>query len=130
MFTKFEQFATTTLMGSQESPPRKNGHLYFERGWEKTAFGLVIALAKQGNYEWEDFRQQLIAKISEWEAQHPRDDSSWDYYQRWLLALEEVVFNANLIDETELNQRTKQILETCRSVDESYQFFNSQQSTK
>ena len=32
MFTKFEHFAATSLMGSpEEAPPRKDGHLHFDR---------------------------------------------------------------------------------------------------
>lgn len=63
---------------------------------------MAIALAKQGHYEWEDFRQQLITSIGEWESAHALDDPSWDYYQRWLLALERLMVESNLIDPDEL----------------------------
>ena len=103
MFTKFEHFAATSLMGSpEEAPPRKDGHLHFDRDWEKLAFGIAIALSKQGHYEWEDFRQQLIAKIGDWEEVHDTDDPSWDYYQRWLLALEDLLVESNVLKPGEL----------------------------
>jgi hypothetical protein len=66
MFTRFEHFAASSLMGSEESPPRQNGQLAFSRSWEQVAFALAIALSKQGHYEWEEFRQHLIATIGEW----------------------------------------------------------------
>lgn len=111
MQLKFEHFAATSLMGSEESPPRNNGELKFARDWEGLAFGMALALAKKGHYEWEDFRQELITSIAEWEAEHSLEDKSWDYYQRWLLALERMVIESELIDEGELERRTAQIID-------------------
>jgi len=107
MQTRFEHFAATSMLGAPDSPPRNNGALRFERDWEGRAFGMAIALSKQGHYEWEDFRQGLIASIAEWEAENPRDDPSWDYYQRWFLALERLVLERNIIGADELQSRTE-----------------------
>ncbi len=114
MFTKFEHFAATSLMGSaEEAPPRQNGHLYFERDWERFIFAVAIALAKQGHYEWEDFRQQLICKISDWETTHELDDPNWDYYQRWMLALEELLVESGVLAPGELEGRITDMLAAC-----------------
>lgn len=110
MQLRFEHFAATSLMGSEESPPRNNGELKFDRDWEGLAFGMALALAKKGHYEWEDFRQELIASIEEWESNHDRDDPSWDYYRRWLVALERLVIESELIGEAELEKRTAEII--------------------
>ncbi len=91
MQIRFEHFAVTAMIGAQDSPPRSNGALCFGRDWERDAFGLALALAKEGYFEWEDFRRELIAVISEWEERHPRDDPSWDYYASWLSALERML---------------------------------------
>lgn len=104
MQTKFEHFAATSMLGCKDSPPRCNGELFFDDSWESRAFGIAIALAKKGHYEWEEFRQQLIASIAAWEAEHELDDPSWSYYQRWMMALEQLVLEANLIDPEELDQ--------------------------
>ncbi len=111
MQVKFEQFATASMLGKEDAPPRSNGELLFQRPWEGRAFGVAIALSKKGHYEWEDFRQGLIASIAEWEASHCKDDPDWDYYQRWLLALERLALEFNLIDPIELDQRTAELLE-------------------
>ncbi|PPS44777.1 nitrile hydratase accessory protein [Chroococcidiopsis sp. TS-821] len=111
MQIKFEQFVTASMLGSQDAPPRSNGELLFQSDWESRAFGIAIALSKKGHYEWEDFRQELIAAIAEWEASHYLDDPNWDYYQRWLLALERLVLELDLIDTQELETRTQQLLE-------------------
>lgn len=118
MFTKFEHFAATSLMGSpDEAPPRKDGHLQFDREWEKMAFGLAIALSKEGYYEWEDFRQTLIATISEWEATHAVDDPEWDYYQCWLAALEKMVVSSGVIEPGQWAMLVSQLLHCKNSND-------------
>ena len=61
------------------------------REWERTAFGIAIALAREGHYEWEEFREELIAEIDGWEKSHALDDPAWDYYERWLHVLERLV---------------------------------------
>ncbi len=91
MQTRFEHFAVGAMMGEAESPPRSNGALCFAREWERTAFGIAIALAREGHYEWEEFREELIAEIDGWEKSHALDDPSWDYYERWLHVLERLV---------------------------------------
>ncbi|HEY9638593.1 MAG TPA: nitrile hydratase accessory protein [Coleofasciculaceae cyanobacterium] len=110
MQIKFEQFAAASMLGSEDAPPRSNGELLFQRPWEGRAFGIAIALSKKGHYEWEDFRQGLIGSIAEWEATHCKDDPDWDYYQRWLLALERLTLESNLVEPEELEKRTAEFL--------------------
>jgi nitrile hydratase accessory protein len=102
MQTCFEHFAATSMLGCGDAPPRRNGSLAFGREWERRAFGLALALSKEGYFEWEDFRQALIESIARWESAHTLDDPTWDYYQCWLDALLGVVRSAGLIDADEL----------------------------
>lgn len=110
MQIKFEHFAASSLMGSSESLPRTNGELLFNKLWEERALGMAIALSKKGHYEWESFRQELITSIAEWEADHCKDDPGWDYYQRWLLALERIVLDSSIVSSEEWDARTEQLL--------------------
>ena len=112
MYTKFEHHATTSMIGSKDAPPRRNAQILFRREWEGRVFGIALALSKQGHFEWEDFRQQLIASISEWEGEHAKDDPSWDYYQRWLIALERVLVDKNLVSTHEIKKRIGEILDS------------------
>jgi nitrile hydratase accessory protein len=118
MFTRFEHFAASSLMGSAESPPRENGNLAFNRSWEQVAFALAIALSKSGHYEWEDFRQNLIATIGEWESDHNLDDPTWDYYQRWYAVLEKLVLETGLVDKAELDEKLATLLNCASSHEE------------
>ena len=66
---------------------------------------MALALSRDGHYEWEDFRQSLIASIAAWEvAEHADWGRGWDYYQRWLQALERMVLAAKLVDPAELER--------------------------
>ncbi|RXF73726.1 nitrile hydratase accessory protein [Hansschlegelia zhihuaiae] len=105
MLINYEQFAVTSMMGAGDSPPRANGGLCFSEEWERTAFGVALALAREGLFEWEDFRQQLIASIDGWEKSHALDDASWSYYERWLAALEEAVIDSGLSTREEIEAR-------------------------
>ena len=102
MQTNFERFAVTSMMGQQDSPPRLDGKLRFDQDWERQAFGVALALSRSGYFDWEDFRQQLIAAIGEWENTHDLSDNSWDYYERWLTALERVLVEKHLVKADEL----------------------------
>ena len=110
MITSFAQFAATSLMGSQAALPRQDGQLFFRRGWEEAMFGVAIALAKQGYYEWEDFRQCLIQTIGEWDARHTPYDPHWDYYQCWLQALANLTIASGVLDRGELEDRIATLL--------------------
>jgi nitrile hydratase accessory protein len=102
MQTNFEQFAVTSMLGHEDSPPRLDGKLHFAQDWERLAFGVALALSRSGHFDWEDFRQQLIAAIGEWETAHDLNDSSWDYYERWLTALERLIIEKHLVKPEEL----------------------------
>ena len=57
---------------------------------------MAAALVDQHVFEWSDFRQQLIAAIAAWEAERP--GVPYDYYERWLVALESLVAATGLLD--------------------------------
>ena len=87
-----------------EGPPRRNGELVFQAPWESRAFGLAVALHEAGVFEWEGFRQRLIAEISAWEASHAAD-APYAYYQLWLRALEQTLAERGLYTRDELEDR-------------------------
>jgi len=108
MQTRFEQFAVTSMLGSDDSPPRLNGKLCFSQPWERQAFGVALALSKSGHFDWEDFRQKLISAIGEWESTHALDDPSWSYYERWLTALEQLLVQEQIVTEGDLKARSEE----------------------
>jgi cobaltochelatase CobN len=89
-------------MGGEAALPRKNGELVFEQPWHGRAFGMAVGLHEQGLFEWETFRQRLIARIAEAE-QRPEP---FEYYRCWLAALEDVLGALGVVEPVEAAERT------------------------
>ena len=82
--------------------PRKNGELVFNEAWEGRIFGMAVAMSEGRQFNWEEFRQQLIAEIGT--ADEAGSESS--YYERWLAAFERLLDQKGLLPATELTTRT------------------------
>ena len=105
MFTRFEEYAATQMLGQPDSPPRSEGKLFFSEEWQRTVFGMALALSKEGHFEWEDFRQNLIAGIAAWEKGACAGDTRWDYYEHYTLALIEVLEQCGVLEPGELERQ-------------------------
>ena len=90
------------------APPRSNGELVFAEPWESRAFGLAMTLHAGGVFEWEDFRQRLIAAVAEAERD-PDPDEPWSYYRCWLAALERVLDDTGVLSTEDLLDRARQL---------------------
>ena len=64
-------------------------------------------MTELGEYDWESFRQQLMTTIAEADASESADATS-TYYERWLAALETLLSEKGVVDESELAERTFQ----------------------
>jgi nitrile hydratase accessory protein len=103
MFTRFEDFAAAQMLGHADSPPRSHGKLNFTQDWQRTLFGLALAASKEGHFEWEDFRKNLIQSIGAWESMDCEDQPPWDYYERFLLALTRVLQEHDVLSAAEIS---------------------------
>jgi nitrile hydratase accessory protein len=83
-----------------EGVPRKNGELVFEAPWQSRAFGLAVAMSESGAYAWDDFREHLIAEIGE--------QPQREYYANWLEAFEHLLVEDGVLDQAELERRTRE----------------------
>ena len=50
MFTRFEEYAATQMLGQPDSPPRSEGKLFFSEEWQRIVFGMALALSKEGHF--------------------------------------------------------------------------------
>jgi nitrile hydratase accessory protein len=104
MFTRFEEYAASQMLGQPDSPPRNQGKLYFSQDWQRKVYGLAMALSKEGLFEWEDFRQQLIAAIAAWESDAcGGGQTPWDYYECYTSALVSVLKKQAVLTPDELD---------------------------
>ncbi|MCA1727239.1 MAG: nitrile hydratase accessory protein [Actinobacteria bacterium] len=88
------------------APPRSNGELVFAEPWESRAFGLVVTLHDAGMFSWNEFRDHLVARIAEWERDHPPGER-WSYYRCWLQALESVLVVRGTVGASEVAARAE-----------------------
>ena len=90
--------------------PRQNGELVFNAPWESRAFGMAVALYEQGRYQrWDEFRERLIAEIAVWERRHREREEPWNYYERWLAALERLLVEKDMLSKEEIELRTAEV---------------------
>lgn len=94
------------LSGSS-APPTTNGELAFESPWQGRTFGVARALAEQGLYSWDEFRDSLIAEILRFEG--TPHSSRYAYYDRFLAALESLLVRRGVLVRGELERREEQL---------------------
>ena len=88
-----------STMDGNAALPRRSGEMVFHDEWEKRAFAIAVALCEQGHYDWEVFRQQLIAEIDAVnESPETPDPSAPGYYEHWLAALQNVLTKTGLVE--------------------------------
>jgi cobaltochelatase CobN len=84
--------------------PRRNGELVFEEPWQGRAFGMAVALHEQGLFEWEEFRQELIARIAAVEA----TGGPFEYYEIWLATFERILTARGVVSAADVEESTFQ----------------------
>ncbi|MBM4255579.1 MAG: nitrile hydratase accessory protein [Deltaproteobacteria bacterium] len=86
-------------MTGKASLPRSSGELVFHDPWERRAFAMAVSLWEQGFYQWDEFRDHLIAEIAAGERAAGPDAPPEDlpsYYESWLAALEKLLAKKGL----------------------------------
>jgi len=85
--------------------PRKSGELVFHDPWERQVFALAVALCEQGLYQWDEFRDRLIAEIAAEPTEGTEDarSSPPSYYEHWLAAFEKLVIEKGICTPEQLN---------------------------
>ena len=76
------------------SLPRRSGELVFHDPWERRVFALAVSLCEQGYYQWDEFRDHLIAEIGAAEeaaGPNPEPSALPSYYESWLAAFEKLL---------------------------------------
>lgn len=89
----------------------------FDSPAQARAFGLVVALSREGIFEWDAFQQQLIDQIK-------ADDGSLAmeteeaYYDHWIAALERLLRETDAISSGELEERAEKFASGDRDASE------------
>ncbi len=94
--------------------PGEADQLSFNQPWELRAFALGVAAYHNGQYDWSEFQLALIGAIRQWEDGAAGEP--WNYYDRWLEALESVLSGNGVLTGTELDDRAGAVLSTPRDA--------------
>jgi nitrile hydratase accessory protein len=85
------------------SIPRGPDGPVFREPWEAQAFAMALALHERGLFSWNEWAATLAAEIKR--AQAAGDpDTGETYYHHWLAALERIVAERGVADETALGR--------------------------
>ena len=88
------------------SPPMANGEIIFDAPWQSRVFGMARAMCEQGFFEWDDFREHLIAEIETFD-QAPQSDREFHYFDHFLNALTSLLEKRQMCGLNELDDRTR-----------------------
>ena len=81
--------------------PRDAGGPVFQEPWEAQAFSMALVLHERGVFTWPEWAAALAAEITT--AQAAGDpDTGESYYRHWLAALERLVVERGVTDQTTL----------------------------
>jgi len=87
--------------------PRRNGEPVFNEPWESRIFGAAVALCERGLFEWDEFRERLIAEIASADAGHDASTGPHSsYYERFLSALEQLLIDKGVCARGEIDQHS------------------------
>ena len=87
-------------MPGLEGLPRRNGELVFHDDWERRVFALAVSLCEQGQYQWDEFREHLIAAIAAaGETLETPNPGAPGYFEHWLASFEKVLKEKGLLSE-------------------------------
>ena len=86
------------LMDGDSALPRDNGELVFDAPWQARAVALALAVVQEAGLPWDAFRLRLVDAIGA--------DPERPYYESWAVALEALVVDLDLADETALDDAT------------------------
>lgn len=77
------------------APPRSNGELVFAAPWERRVFGVTMTLTRTGAFDFESFRQRLIARVGE--------DGTRPYWRSW--AAEDMLAESGTVTAADIDLR-------------------------
>jgi len=89
--------------------PRKNGELVFDAPWQSRAFAMAVRLAERGLFEWNDFRDRLIAQIAATPGGGEDESPAAVYYRQWQAALESLLHDKGLVGSADVDARAAEL---------------------
>ena len=87
--------------------PRDDDGPVFNEPWQAQAFALAVRLSEEGHFTWDEWATTLSQEITR--AQFAGDPDLGDtYYHHWVVALERLCAEKNLVGLASMDQRTEE----------------------
>ena len=87
--------------------PRDDDGPVFNEPWQAQAFALAVRLSEEGHFTWDEWATTLSQEITR--AQFAGDPDLGDtYYHHWVVALERLCSEKNLVGLASMDQRTEE----------------------
>lgn len=93
--------ASGPIRGILDAIPAGDRTPTFSEPWEAQAFAITLALHRRGVFTWDEWANTLGGEIKAAQARGDPDTGS-TYYRHWLAAIERIVREKGLTDETTL----------------------------
>ena len=99
--TRVQRDASRAAAEAAPGIPRDAGAPVFREPWEAQAFAMALMLHERGVFTWPEWAAALAGEITT--AQAAGDpDTGETYYRHWLAALERLVVEQGVTDQTTL----------------------------
>ena len=106
---------TTNPPGDVPAIPRDGDGPVFRAPWEAQAFAMAVMLHDRGYFTWTDWSARLADEIAAATARGDADDGT-RYYRHWLVTLERLVSDLDIVPAADLRARFKAWEEAARST--------------
>ena len=91
------------VVGALNAIPASERSPTFNEPWEAQAFAITLALHRRGLFTWDEWASTLGSEIKAAQARGDPDTGE-TYYHHWLAAIERLVREKGLTDETTLER--------------------------
>ena len=94
--------------------PREGEEPVFRAPWEAKAFAIAVKLSELGHFTWAEWVEAFAAEVTHAESHEDFDaehDDGGKYYHTWLIALEKLLADKNLVLDEELDLRHQHLID-------------------
>ena len=100
------------VLAQNSIPERDEGTPLFRRAWHARAFALIVTLVKESHISWPSFQERLVQHLGHQQSQKKTcspEDIDLQYFDCWLVAVEETLVEEALIEDHEVAQQIEAI---------------------
>ena len=75
---------------------KNNNQIVFQNPWHSQLFAITVQLSERGNFTWKEFVEYFGKSLNKARIIKQNLDGNDDYFNSWLLALEEIIISKEI----------------------------------